>query len=550
MTIGAVHADTTETPLPAAPSGVYLYPNHEELTLPGYLQRVIESNENVQARLLAFQAARSQGKAEHGIFEPAFVLSGEYVDSKKPNTIEIERSLQSGGVYIQQNQNYNAGLEFRTPFGSKIQLGSGLRRLRNNVQRTVLVNIDAEYETTVGLSIEQPLLKGFGRNATMASIRLAARSSEAAFQDYRRELMTAVAQAEMAYWTLHLAQAEYALSRESVSVARSLVEDGRARLDAGRGSKLDLLEAEAGLAIRLSRESAAQQKLAESMSRMTAFFAVSPQKTQTHYIAADQPKNHALKANFEEATKLAMAMSPELQKARTAVEQEKIRVAYAKNQRLPQLDLVGTAGSNGLGYDYKSSYKDIEKTAFPSWSVSLQLRVPIFGGVRERSELFAARHKLRQTERGMSALESDLMAGMDAALRRAESSLVSVKNYTAVVQFRKSLLEAQLEARDVGRLESRKVLEADQDLFVARVEKVQSEVDHQRAMLELQVMQGGLLEAHGLEIEYEKMAIETERWVKAGGDHLQFFEYSGLPPAPAPAPVPAPATDAPAPEKN
>lgn len=236
-----------------------LYPNRVELTLSEYVQQVLEYNENVQSRLLAFQAARSQRKAESGIFEPAFVASGEYVDRQRPNTIEVERSLRSGGFFVERNRSYNSAIELRTPFGSKIRVGAGARRLVNNVQRTVIVDLEAEYEGNVGVSIEQPLLKGFGYGATMASIRLAARNSESAFQDYRRELMMVVAQAEMAYWTLHLTQAEYALSRESVALAETLVKDSKALLDAGRGSRLDLLEAEAGLAMRRSRESATRQ---------------------------------------------------------------------------------------------------------------------------------------------------------------------------------------------------------------------------------------------------------------------------------------------------
>lgn len=264
------------------------------------------------------------------------------------------------------------------------------------------------------------------------------------------------------------------------------------------------------------------------MSRMTAYFSVSPQQTQTHYVVVDQPEPETVETTFEEGAKSALAMSPDLQKAKTQIEQEKIRVAYAKNQRLPQLDLVGSFGASGLGFDYESAWKDIEKTNFPAWTVSLQMRVPIFGGIRERNELRAAWQRLRMAERGTAAMKADLLAGLDAALRRAESSLVSAENYSSVVNFRQSLLDAQLQGRDVGRVDSRTVLEAEQDLFIAKVEKIQSEVDHQRALLELQVMEGNLLQARGIDIDFETLDKDTQRWISRGGEKLEMLAYEKI----------------------
>ena len=70
-----------------------LYASAMQLSLSDFMQRVVEFNDSVQGKLLGFQAARHQRKAEMGSFEPAFVSSGEFVDRDQPNNFQAERSL-------------------------------------------------------------------------------------------------------------------------------------------------------------------------------------------------------------------------------------------------------------------------------------------------------------------------------------------------------------------------------------------------------------------------------------------------------------------------
>jgi len=87
---------------------------------------------------------------------------------------------------------------------------------------------------------------GLGSDA-LAAIRLAAFESEIAFQQYRRQLMLTLYQAEAAYWNLYFAQEQLLFFQESLAVAESILSDSRERLKAGQASELDVLEAESAL---------------------------------------------------------------------------------------------------------------------------------------------------------------------------------------------------------------------------------------------------------------------------------------------------------------
>jgi outer membrane protein len=233
-------------------------------------------------------------------------------------------------------------------------------------------------------------------------------------------------------------------------------------------------------------------------------------------------------------------MSPDVLRAYRQVEMERIRLGVAKNQRLPQVDLRGSFGSAGLGFDWRSAWKDSEQINFPQWTVLLEMRVPLLAGVRERNEVRAAQQRVRQARLNADDLEIQVRSNLDAAIRRVESTAFTARSNAEAVSFRETLLGDRLAARDAGRVDTRAVLEAEDDLVVARLELLDSQVEHQRAVLELQLLQGNLLNNRGLEISMAELEQASREWSREGGDRLAFLKYrepaSDVIPSPAPVP--------------
>jgi outer membrane protein TolC len=536
----------TEGPLP----GERPYGTEDRLTLREYMQRVVDYNESVQGRLLGFHAARRQRLAEVGTFEPAFIASGEYVDRQQPNNFQAERSLgidpsdpdyEYPSVFEERNRRYNTSIEILSPLGTRFRVGATGGDLKNNVPRPAGGIIsggdllgDREYETALTATIEQPLLKGLGFGTNLASLRLAARESEAAFQEYRRELMQVVAEAELAYWDLFYAQEELQLSRESVDLARTLLSDSTASFDAGRGSKLDVLEAEAGLALRLSREREAYQQSIEAMNRLSSFFGGVPKEHGAGYVAVDSPVSREVDMSFDDGIRTAMAMNPDLLRAQIKKEQEQIRIGYAKNQRLPELNLSAGFTTSGLGFDWETSFEDVKNIEFPAWTVGIVFRYPIWGDIRGRNELLAAKIRLRQAERVEGNLKTQLRVGRDTSEQRVLSNYMTARSLERVVEFRDNLLETRMQSRDIGRMDTRSVLEAEQELLAARLEQLRSEIQYQRALLELQMISGSLLKLRNLEMNFEELEYSTRRWMAGGGQstiglHYRVADFRSLP---------------------
>ena len=218
-----------------------------ELTLEDCRQLVILQNMEIASERLGWEAAKALYRGERGaLWEPQLVLSAERERNERENNSE---QLVSQGVddFSERNNIYRVALEQPLITGGQLQLGYTLRDLNNNLrEQRELEGPDRDYEAFLGLVFTQPLLRNAGREITTSLVKMARSESEVAFQQWRRQMMQSLGSAEAAYWELHIAQERVALREASVEVAEKILEDNRARFDAGRGGEVEVQQAEAG----------------------------------------------------------------------------------------------------------------------------------------------------------------------------------------------------------------------------------------------------------------------------------------------------------------
>jgi outer membrane protein TolC len=500
------------------------------LTLRDFLQAVIERNETLHTRLLEFEINQKRFRAERGVFEPELVLSYDRVANERENTAEQRRS--SGvAVFDEKNHIYNAGLEALVPTGARLRLGYTLRDLRNNLQDpqpgAIVTNSPrGEFQTFAGISLTQPLLKNAWFSATLANLRLAALGSDVAYQEYRRQMMLIISTAEASYWNLYLTQEQARFFRDSVRFAEELLLDADERFKAGKGSELERLEARAGLALRHSKLTEAEQKYFETAAQLLTLMSHAGLDAPPILEAVDQPAGPAQAPPFFDSGQTALELNPDYLGQVGRLKQENVRVAYAKNQRLPQLDLKASYGLNGLGPDPGASWEDIETRGFPSYAIGAELRLPLTGGIKGRNDLDAARLRKQQALASLKETETQVLNAIDTALRKLRGTASSARDYESVVAFNQSLLDTERARLEAGTVSSQRVLEVDAALFEARNAVVEAKVLHERARLELELVQGTLLRTRNLDLPQKELEQRTAALLRRAG--ISEEQYRGL----------------------
>jgi outer membrane protein TolC len=182
------------------------------------------------------------------------------------------------------------------------------------------------------------------------------------------------------------------------------------------------------------------------------------------------------------------------------IKREEIKLVYAKNQRWPQLDMKASYGLNGLATDPGGSWDEVQSGDYDTWSVGLELRIPLGGDRKSRSELGATRQLKRQALLELKAVEVALANTVDTAIRSVQNSLDQLKHYSDVVDFNKRLLDAEIARFKAGKSNSRLLLEKEGDLHRAEEARLDSLAKYQNANTELALAEGSLLLKYGIEI--------------------------------------------------
>lgn len=491
-----------------------------ELKLNDYLQRVLDNNESIQAQMLGAESSRRKARGELGIFEPELVNALTRESNKRTNNVEQQAAQGGAGFFSERNTIYEAGLESVIPTGGKIRLGYNLSDLNNNVnpygsifQTTNSVFIQ-QYQTFVGATFTQPLLRNGGTGVTLAGIRIAALDSEVAFEEYRRQLMLTISRAEAAYWNLYFAQQQLRFFEESVAVAQSVLDDSQQKVKAGRAAELEVLEAQSGLALRKTKQNEAFQNYYTALGMVYTLAGVSPNAASRTVRATDVPSATNSPFAYSKSFQAAFDLNPDYLMQLKKVEAERVRVGVARNQVLPELNVKGAYGFNGLAGTPGDSWDVAQSQDFPSWSIGVELRVPLAGNIKGRNQLQASKLSMQEAIANLNSIETQIANLLNTSIRKARSWQDSIQSYETVVHFNEDLLKTQLARLEVGKIEPRKVLEVEADLFDARQNLAQALVEYQRTLLELQLADGTILQSRNMDLTREQLQQKTMALLK------------------------------------
>lgn len=475
--------------------------NISKLGLEDFIKLVKEKNERIIVQQLEWEISGEAIKNAESIFEPELVGSYEHKKSTDEYT-KMEKfeyfdiSFPVSGDRNKRNNNYNATIEGLLPTGGRVSLGYTLHELSYNFNK----ESSKEYQTFIGATLTQPLLKNGGFNTTMADINIAEADYDIALHTYRQQMMQVVSNAVAGYWDLYLAKEKYRMRQDSVKIAEQVLRDNRERVKTGKMAETEVMEAEAGLLIRKSLESEAKQDIVTAMNDLRGYISSYVGDKDIEIEFTDRIEINIMDRDLTTSIMNAFKLRPEYIATRKKIEREKIRVAFAKNQRWPQFDLKGSYGLNGLEDSVGNSWDEAFERDFESWTIGVELRIPFIGGMKSRSELAAAKRRKRQALLELKAVEVAMINGINTAYRKLYSACEQAVYYRSVVGINKHLLEVELARLDAGKSNSRYVLEKEEDLNKARESEIESNITYEKAIVGLEMAEGSLLVCYNIEV--------------------------------------------------
>lgn len=462
----------------------------EPLTVDDAIRLALEKNQRIKVSAFSRGISRANVLAEFGHFEPSITFRRSYSDDHVP--------VSTGPLVVQltKTDDYRLSLDGSTPWGLTYSLGTTAEN-----QRGTANSFSNQFSTFGGLSVTQPLLRGFGFGTNLANLRIAKADRGISDWQHRQTVIDTVTSVIYACSDLALARENLRIARLSRDLAAQLLDQNEKRFKVGSLSDADVTQARAQVANREESILFAERTVHDDENQLRRLIGDSVLSADGPAIDL-APLAPAILLTVDPAADLKQALNlrPDYQAARLGLAVQRVNEVVAKNQVLPRVDFVGSYGYSGLDRDFAASRRQVGDEDFRSYTAGVVVNVPL-GFTEARSRARAARLTLRQSEADLARLELDIAVSVAAAAGQIETTRQRVAATRTAYELAKQALAAEEKRFQAGTSRTLDVLQLQQQLASVESSQVRALADQRRAVASYERELGTTLLSHRLTVE-------------------------------------------------
>jgi outer membrane protein len=488
----------------------------DPLSLDDAVRSALSQSTEAQAAAAAIRSAGAIVRRERGVFDP------ELFGLAQRNSADTRTASPFAGTNVLSTRlmTATAGARILLPTGTGVDLTFNATRTRTN---SAFASLDPEYDTDGALTIEQPLLRGFGpgTRSELSAVEREAEGTRAAAEDV---ILGLRANVEATYWGLYASERNLAVQQLIRDQATALLDQARLRAKAGLVGPGEVANARVFLAEQELSVLDREEEM-DHQSDVLASLVGSRPPGGIRYRPSEEPPPSFGHASQDSLVALALAENLEIRAADQAVRAAEERRKGARQNALPLLNIFGSIGGTGLagtgrdvvfGSDtlrttlrngFGDAWTQVLKRDSPMWDAGIRFSIPIGArvGRGERDRLgadvekalarrAAARHRIeeevRSADRALASGDRRLQIsrdGLDAALEQVRIGMIDYRS---------------------GRTTAFEVVHLGADLATAQQRYSQALVRAANAAAELERLTAG---------GYSRSSIQPDRGSQGGG---------------------------------
>jgi outer membrane protein TolC len=474
----------TSEPTPASPSQL------APLTLDQCVAQALEKNFNVRIQKFSTEQARDSVIIAQAAFDPTLSVSSEKSEAHDASLTNPVTGATAGGLYTNDDTTM-LSVSKKIVTGGTVSANSDVERNRE-VPSSEWVN--PAYTSDVSLSVTQPLLQGAGIDYNLAAIQRAKLGTQIADLNFKSTVLTVIFNVETAYFNLIFAREQYKVQEDSLRLAQELYNENSVKRQTGVLTDLDVLQAQVGVANARSQLILDEQTvhndediLLQSLSQRDFSGDVGP--------VDFPPMKDDPDVSFDLSYKLARDNGPDLALIQATIGQFKLAALTAKRDSLPELDVNGGIGYNGLGRSYGGAFNQYFNNNGRTWQAGLTLTLP--WGLRANRALYRqALANQHSEEIVLDQTDENLVVQVRSAVRAVQTGLESVQASTQAATLSEKQYELAKAQFDAGLTISYDVLLQQNALLAARVAELQAKVNLRVAIANLHFLEGSSLQIY------------------------------------------------------
>ena len=412
------------------------------------------------------------------------------------HTTTPQLSYYSNGVYSYSANTTNGGSSVTQGFST-----GGSVSLSYTSARTMSDSATAGYNpfstAALGLTINQPLLQGFGIDLNRRFIRIAKNEQKIATQTFRLQLVATVYSVIRLYWDLVSLREDVGVKKEALAAAQKLYEDNKSQVEVGTLAPLQLKRAQAEVA-RTRQDLITSQGLADQQEALlknilTRSGNEDPALIAVHIVPLDQirvPKDEVLPP-LDELVTTALKLRPDLDQERLQLANINLSLKGSKNELLPQLNIVAGATNNAFAGQPNpipalrlgtggivltdpsllggagTLLSQVFQRDYPNYGIGFQLTVPLRNRVAQ-ADVIRDELQVRQSEARLRQNINQVRVEVENARLAVERARAAYEAAVETRSLQEDALDAEQQRLSVGQSTTFNVIQFQRDLAQAR----------------------------------------------------------------------------------
>lgn len=510
------------------------------LTLNDAITLALENNRDIEVTRKTARIAVFELRAARGFYQPRLAGQTYYDRTTTPN-VSIFSSNQKNTVGSLVG---NFGLTGSLP-SNGTQFSSAFNNQNATTNNPISI-LSPQLNSSLGFSVTQPLFRGRAFDQPRRSIEIAKRNIDLTDTQFRQRSIETVAAVERAYWDLTYALRNLQVQRDAVRDAKAQVEHNRRLANEGQLAPIDVVATETQVA---NYEQAVYEALnTVNLAENVLKNLISPNRTNEIWNVALMPVEPVEVAvpdpTLTESISLALKTRPELETSNIQKAINRIDQRFFRDQKKPQIDLVASYSSAGIGGSLNPNFRspfsvacnpddtaclirqqqqqaqlqsllssigsspsalgDIFANKYPVLRFGINFNLPLFGDKTAKANYGRSLVEGERLDVQREQLEQSVQAEVRNALQAVRTSEARLRSAAVARENSARQYESELRKLDAGQSDIYRVLERQTALITAQSNELRARTDLNKAVADLERATGNSLKAKNIELRLTK----------------------------------------------
>ena len=460
----------------------------KKISLDELIQLVVKNNRQVKSYGYDLKISRSGIKSAEGIYNVSLYSNGGYNYSVGP--LPQDNSV----IYKMERSYLNTGVSKLLPWGTVLSASVEAVSGKSEWKNYNIAPNKTRY-TYLNFSITQPLLKGAGKSFTEAGLNSARELEDAAKFQFNSILSDVLTDTIKTYFMLYKSFIELKIKQFSIKLADDEYKRTLLLIESGRLSEMSELAIKQRKAVVMEGAIITKQYIEQLDNSLKQFIAEksSPSHEKQVFKPEILPEITDVLPDLNESIKTALNANYSIKLLLKEIDLAKISVNLFANKIKPSIDLTGQFNTFGSDEnDLLISMTDASKGEEIGASAFISIKYPLGNDVAE-AEYEQASFRLKKAEINFEQTKSLVATTIQSAYIKAESTKQRMDITDLSLDLALKNLEAEQEKLNVGRSTIHQVVDLQEDLENARLNRINAKIEYLIAVLELKKLTGNLL---------------------------------------------------------